>query len=177
MVLEIENDSFAPVHVCRSIPRVGPELVEAFRDISSATVHEARGKRGALDATVRTLDRAGRNCGPAATALCLAGDNLMIHKALTLTEPGEVLVVAVAGGKNYGSWGDLPTTQAPARACRAGRRRLRPGQRRECRSRISSLLCRAIHSGDKQGWARSSQAPARVRRPTGLAGRSHPGRC
>ena len=115
MTVETAGGANGPVHVYRSIPRVDARLVEAFRGVSAATAHEGGERKGALDPALRPLDPAMRVCGPAVTVLCPGGDNLMIHKAVALAEPGDVLVVAVAGNGEFGYCGDILATAAQAR--------------------------------------------------------------
>jgi len=87
--------------------RVGPELVAAFATIQSATIHEAQGGTGALAADVRPLDRAMSFCGTALTIAARPGDNLLIHQALYLSRPGDVLVVDCGGYLEAGQFGGI----------------------------------------------------------------------
>ncbi len=100
-------------HVIRNYRRVDRELVEAFSELEVATVHEAYEKRGALAAAIKPLSRSMRLCGPALTVTLHAGDNLILHKALDIARPGDVLVVD-AGGWEGGPWGELMTVIAQA---------------------------------------------------------------
>lgn len=71
-----------------------PALVAAFREIPAAAISDAIGRsvgtiglhryHGRLDAVL---------CGPAVTVRVRPGDNLMIHKALMMVQPGDVLVI------------------------------------------------------------------------------------
>ena len=60
------------------------------------------------------LSGAGRLAGPALTAMCHPGDNLMIHVAVAQAEPGAVLVVQ-CHDPSYGVWGEVLTVAAQAR--------------------------------------------------------------
>jgi 4-hydroxy-4-methyl-2-oxoglutarate aldolase len=60
---------------------------------------------------MRPLNRGLRIAGPAVTARCAAGDNLMMHRALLLAEPGDVLVVAAAD-RPSAQWGTLAALYA-----------------------------------------------------------------
>jgi 4-hydroxy-4-methyl-2-oxoglutarate aldolase len=53
--------------------------------------------------------------GPAVTVSCAPGENLRIHQALYLASAGDVLVVDVGGGYEYGYWGEILTVAAQAR--------------------------------------------------------------
>jgi 4-hydroxy-4-methyl-2-oxoglutarate aldolase len=52
-----------------------------------------------------------RIAGPAVTVRCSSGDNLMMHKALLLAEPGDVLVIE-AGTPSGAQWGLLAAVYA-----------------------------------------------------------------
>ncbi len=103
-------------HVIRSYDRVPQEVVDAYAELEVATVHEAQEKRGAMRAAIAALTPGVRVCGTALTVKAQAGDNLMIHKALDIVAPGEVLVVDVEGWEG-GPWGELMTVMAQARGC------------------------------------------------------------
>ena len=54
--------------------------------------------------------------GPAVTVSCVPGENLKIHEAIYIAEAGDVLVVDVRGGYEFGYWGEIMTVAAQARA-------------------------------------------------------------
>ena len=60
---------------------------------------------------VRPVSDGVRIAGPAVTAFCWPGDNLMMHRALYLAEAGDVLVVVCDSGSGA-QWGDLAATYA-----------------------------------------------------------------
>jgi 4-hydroxy-4-methyl-2-oxoglutarate aldolase len=91
-----------------------PLLSQASR-LSAATLHEASGKAGALPAAIKPIDPAMRLCGPAFPVRCPPGDNLWIHRALAVAEVGDVLVVSVGDGVEFGYWGEIMGTAAQAR--------------------------------------------------------------
>lgn len=81
----------------------------------TATLHESYGRRGALPAAIKPIDRRMRVCGPAVTVSTQPGQNLRIHEAMYVAERGDVLVVDVAGGVEYGYWGEIMTVAAQTR--------------------------------------------------------------
>jgi 4-hydroxy-4-methyl-2-oxoglutarate aldolase len=103
-------------HVIRNYERVPGSVASRFADIDVATVHEALGKRGAMAAAIKPIYAGMRVCGPALTVRSQPGDNLMLHKAIDIVSPGEVLVVDI-GGWEGGPWGDLMSVMAQARGC------------------------------------------------------------
>ncbi len=103
------------IHVINKIERPAREVVEQFRTLGSATIHEASGRKGAVDAEIKPLARGVRLCGPAFTVQCHPCDNLMLHKALERAQPGDVLVATVGSHYEAGYWGGLMATSAQAR--------------------------------------------------------------
>jgi 4-hydroxy-4-methyl-2-oxoglutarate aldolase len=98
-----------------TIERVAPDLVQAAQSLSSATLHEAAGKIGALPAAIKPVAPKFRVCGPAVTVDSPGGDNLWLHRAIYAAEPGDVLVVRTAGKFDHGYWGEIMSTAALAR--------------------------------------------------------------
>ena len=97
------------------VNRVAPAVVAAARDVTVADVHEAMGPAGRtalMSARMRPLKEGTRIAGPAVTAFCWPGDNLMMHRALYLAQPGDVLVVVCRAELSGAQWGDLATRYA-----------------------------------------------------------------
>ncbi len=103
------------IHVISKIERPSKEAVEQFRHLGAATVHEASGRKGAVDSAIKPIAKGVRLCGPAFTVQCHPGDNLMLHKALERAQPGDVLVATVGGCYDGGYWGGLMGTSGLAR--------------------------------------------------------------
>jgi 4-hydroxy-4-methyl-2-oxoglutarate aldolase len=101
-------------HVIHDHPRIAPDLIHEFSKLDVATIHEAYDKRGAMAAAIKPLRDDMRVCGAALTVKLQPGDNLVLHRALDIVAPGEVLVVDIDGWEG-GPWGDLMTTIAMAR--------------------------------------------------------------
>ena len=76
-------------HVYNQIERPSNAIIEGFRQISSATAHEASGKKGALTSAIKPVAAGMKVCGPALTVLCRSKDNLMLHKAIAVAQPGD----------------------------------------------------------------------------------------
>jgi 4-hydroxy-4-methyl-2-oxoglutarate aldolase len=103
------------IHVINKIERVPKTVVDQFRNIGSATVHEASGRKGAVNPAIKPIAKGVRICGPAFTIQCHPGDNLMLHKALERAQPGDVLVASVGDYYEGGYWGGLMATSAMAK--------------------------------------------------------------
>lgn len=81
----------------------------------AALLHEALGKRGALTHDVKPAWPGAKIIGRALTVRSAPGDNLMLHKAVSIAQPGDVLVVTVDGFLEAGIWGEIITVAAQMR--------------------------------------------------------------
>jgi 4-hydroxy-4-methyl-2-oxoglutarate aldolase len=92
---------------------------EELAQLGSATVYEAAGREGLLDADLIQLLAGSRACGPARTVSCGQGDNLMVHAAIAEAQPGEVLVLTMPEPEPVALVGELLATQARGRGVAA----------------------------------------------------------
>lgn len=99
----------------RDFTRVAPEVIAAAHGLPTPTLHEAGGKIGALPSAIKPVASAFRLCGPALTVQSPPGDNLWLHRALDIAQPGDVLVVSVGGAYEHGYWGEIMTMMAQVR--------------------------------------------------------------
>jgi 4-hydroxy-4-methyl-2-oxoglutarate aldolase len=86
--------------------------VNEFARLGSATVYEASGRAGLVDAAFHQIVPGSRAAGPARTVQCGQADNLMVHAAIDALEPGDVLVVTMPEPEAVALMGDLLATQA-----------------------------------------------------------------
>lgn len=103
------------VHVYKNIKRPDRKIIDSFNGLGSATVHEAAGRIGAVRSYIKPLLRGMKIIGPAVTVKCHPMDNLMLHKAIEIAEPGDIIVASTGGYSESGYWGDLMTGSAIAR--------------------------------------------------------------
>ena len=94
-------------------------LTEELASLGSATVYEASGREGLVDAELRQLLPGSRACGPARTVLCGHGDNLMVHAAMAHLQAGDVLVITMPEPAPVALVGELLATQALAHGAAA----------------------------------------------------------
>jgi 4-hydroxy-4-methyl-2-oxoglutarate aldolase len=105
----------SPSKVYLKVNRVAPDIVAQARDVTIADIHEAMGPAGRaalMTDRMRPRQHGKRIAGPAVTAFCWPGDNLMMHRALYLAQPGDVLVVVCQAELSGAQWGDMATRYA-----------------------------------------------------------------
>lgn len=95
--------------------KVDAETVERFRTLPVANVSDSMSRMSGAGHTLRPLHAGGVLAGPALTVKTRPGDNLMVHKALLLAEPGDVIVVDAGGDLTNALVGELMLSYARAK--------------------------------------------------------------
>lgn len=93
--------------VVREIDRADPRVIDRLGEIGTASVHEAIGRVGFVGPHIRPIQHDVRVAGSAVTVLSHPGDNIMIHAAVEVCRPGDVLVVVNTAPSTHGMFGDL----------------------------------------------------------------------
>jgi 4-hydroxy-4-methyl-2-oxoglutarate aldolase len=100
--------------VFRNVRRPDAGLVRTLGEQGVATVHEAQGRTGLMRPYMRPIYPNAKLAGVAITVSCQPGDNLMIHAAMDVVQPGDVLVVTTTSASTDGMFGDLLATSCQA---------------------------------------------------------------
>jgi 4-hydroxy-4-methyl-2-oxoglutarate aldolase len=93
---------------------VSADTLAELARLGSATVYEAGGRRGYVDADLHQILPGSRVAGPARTVLCGQDDNLMVHAVMAAVRPGDVIVLTMPSPRPVALVGDLLAIQAKA---------------------------------------------------------------
>src|SRR3954454_21343469 len=95
--------------------RVSPELVRKFQSLPVANVSDCMSRLSGGGPRLRPHHGEGTLSGPAFTVKTRPGDNLMVHKALDIASPGDVVVVDAGGDLTNSIVGELMLAHAQNR--------------------------------------------------------------
>jgi 4-hydroxy-4-methyl-2-oxoglutarate aldolase len=93
--------------IVRDFERVSPNLVHQASEFQAAILADVNGRRGALHGRIAALRPRMKLAGPAVTVDVRPGDNLMIHAAIALAKPGDVLVIDGKGDQTSALMGTI----------------------------------------------------------------------
>jgi len=99
-------------HINHRRPRPSAELLAGFAGIWTSTLSDTMGRHGVMMPDIRPIFEGARVLGVAFTVLNYPDDNITTHKALTMLDPGDVLVVDEGRESNTGAFGHNMSLQA-----------------------------------------------------------------
>jgi len=95
--------------------RPAKKLVKALGTMVTAHLSDNMNRLVAGGAALRPMHKGGKLCGPALTVKVAPGDNLMVHKAIDIAAPGDVIVVDAGGVLSCAIIGDIMSSLAEKR--------------------------------------------------------------
>ena len=95
--------------------QVSADTVARFAKLPVANVSDSMSRLTAGGAQLRPMHGGGVLAGPALTVKAAPGDNLMLHKAIALAQPGDVIVMDAGGDLTNALMGEMMLMQATAR--------------------------------------------------------------
>src|SRR4051812_7786157 len=113
--LPSRKNSMVGLQILQRKRQVPERLVQAYRGLPVANVSDCMTRMTAAGPRLRPMHKSGYLAGPALTVKCRPGDNLMIHKALTMAKSGDVIVVDAGGDLTNSLFGEIMTATAIGR--------------------------------------------------------------
>jgi len=107
-----QADSNAAIR--RDMERVPADVVGKAKAFPASILADVAGRRGTLGGRIQAIHKSMKVAGPAFTVEVRPGDNLMIHAALVLAKPGDVIVVDGKGDLSCALTGSLMAAHAKA---------------------------------------------------------------
>lgn len=96
--------------ILRDFERVSSSLVRQASEFQAAILADVAGRRGAMHGRIAALRPRMKLAGPALTVDVRPGDNLMIHAAIAIAKPGDVLVIDGKGDRTSALMGTIMMT-------------------------------------------------------------------
>lgn len=101
--------------ICKRTRKVDAGTVAKFRELPVANISDNMSRMTSGGPSLRPIHKEGVLAGPAFTVKTRPGDNLMIHKAIDIADPGDVIVVDGGGDLTNSLIGELMASQAEKR--------------------------------------------------------------
>jgi 4-hydroxy-4-methyl-2-oxoglutarate aldolase len=91
----------------RDFTRVSGDVVRRAANFQAAILADVAGRRGTLNGRIAPVAPEMKCAGPAFTIEVRPGDNLMIHTAMTMAKPGDILVIDGKGDRTCALMGAI----------------------------------------------------------------------
>jgi regulator of RNase E activity RraA len=101
------------------IDRPSKGTLEKFKEFTTPDISDMLNRMYAMSSGINNLSNNKMIVGPACTVKVFPGDNLMVHKALDVAKPGDIVVVDAGSSVMNGIIGDLISTKAVHRGISA----------------------------------------------------------
>lgn len=98
--------------VIENIKRPDKELIEQFRGIPSSNIGDMMNRLYCTNGTIKCFSKGKAMLGTAYTVKCPEGDNLMMHLAIELAQPGDIIVVDAGGCNSRSLCGEMMFNEA-----------------------------------------------------------------
>jgi RraA family protein len=95
------------LQILKRTRQVSAQQVQAYVGLPVANISDCMARMTASGPRLRPMHKSGYLAGPALTVKCRPGDNLMIHKALSMAQPGDVIVVDAGGDLSNSLFGEI----------------------------------------------------------------------
>src|SRR3954465_15263687 len=93
--------------ILRDFERVSPDVVQKASTYQAAILADVAGRRGTMHGRIAPVSPEMKCAGPAFTIEVRPGDNLMIHTAMTMARPGDILVIDGKGDRTCALMGAI----------------------------------------------------------------------
>ena len=104
--------------IYKDFKRPDPALVEQFKGMPVANIDDNMQRIAAVDAAIKPVGYKGQMVGVAFTVRVAQGDNLMLHAAMDLAKPGDIIIIDAGGFENRAIFGELMATYMKVRGIR-----------------------------------------------------------
>ena len=94
------------------IDRPSRELIRAFSEYPTPDISDLINRLYTMKADIHNVSNETEICGTACTVKVFPGDNLMVHKALDVAKPDDIIVVDTSGNRSHAVLGDLVSNKA-----------------------------------------------------------------
>lgn len=104
--------------IYKDFKRPAPELVKRFEGMPVANIDDNMQRIAAVDSAIKPVGYKGQMVGVAFTIRVAQGDNLMLHAAMDLAKPGDIIVIDAGGFTERAIFGELMCTYMKTRGIR-----------------------------------------------------------